>query len=240
MYLISKRRMWGLISAGVFLLTGCGLHPAKYLTMGEERASQRLQAQVDEGNRLFFEGSYKDAETVFQSLQQSGSTVVMRQALYGLACTRFMLAKNKQEYLDAVKILERWRQMAPASFEEEDPRMLIALFPGVLSGHPEEDQSGTVSAEGGSLMRILNYEKEISDLESEISSQQKKIEALEKQTGSMKAMQESMKKMQDTIKAKEDATKAMEEELVKLRSQIKTFESIDQEIQEKKQGISPQ
>jgi prefoldin subunit 5 len=55
---------------------------------------------------------------------------------------------------------------------------------------------------------------------------------------SMAEMEAANQALEESLKEKENALQEITEELSKLRDQIKTLETIDQEIQEKKQGIS--
>ena len=216
------RRLQGLCFFSLFLLSGCGFNTSKYSPFWwPSSVPKELQSRLDEGNRLFMDGDYASSETVFLDLHQSTNQVVSHQAQYGLACSRFMLATKRQEYLDAIDTLEQWRQNSSADFEQGDPRMLLALFSKVLSTAPENNLKGEAPAEKHVLMQFLDHEQQIGELEKRLSDLKRQIEDLKRQRGTMQTMQA-----------------AMEAELVKLRQQLKTIETIDQEIQEKKQGIA--
>lgn len=245
---ITKSRLWALLLFVVFISAGCGSRLGHNFLWWGQNPSGQLQARLDEGNRLFSEGDYSAAEVVYQELQETGNQEVIRPALYGLACSRFMLAENKQEYLEAIEVLELWQRISPGALDEEDPRMLLALFskvhPGGQKGAPDNPQV----SEDYFLMWFFDCEERIGELEDQIEGLKQEITAYEKQRNAVKekeaaneAMEEALKEkeaMEQALKEKEGALASMAKELSKLRGQIKTLETIDQEIQEKKQGIS--
>jgi len=236
---MKKNRLQGLLFSALFVLCGCGFQPAKYVPWwGPDYVGTEFREQLAEGNRFFGDGDYESAETVFQNLQQSENPIVIRQALYGLACSRFMLAEDRQEYIDAIEILELWRRISSTGLEREDPRMLLEVFPEALPSAPEGGSQGASSGEKHFLVRVLDYEKEIGDLENRLAGLKKQIKEIERQKGSIKSMEAAMEAMEEAMEASENTARIMEAELLKLREQIQTIETIDQEIREKKQGIS--
>lgn len=243
---ITKRRLRMLLLVGFFFLTGCGSQLVQHFHWWGDNSEKELQVRLAEGNRLFKEGDYSAAADVFQNLKETGNQDVIRPALYGLACSRFMLADSKQEYLEAVEILELWKRISPPSLEQEDPRMLLSLFAeGALPRDSKGETDGRPDSEEHFLMWSFNCEERIDALEDQIAVMKKEITAYEKKKTAMKEIESSMaemeaanKAMKDVLEEKEDTMRAMVEELSKLREQIRTIETIDQEIQEKKQGIS--
>jgi DNA repair exonuclease SbcCD ATPase subunit len=237
--LMKKKRFLGLLFSALFVLCGCGFQPVKYIPWwGPDYVGREFREELEEGNRLFADGDYESAETVFQNLQRSENPVVIRQALFGLACSRFMLAEDRQEYIDAIEVLELWQRISSTGLKREDPRMLLAVFPKAL---PSVSGGGLQDASPGKehfLVRVLDYEKEMDDLEQRVVGLKRQIKELERQKGSIKNMEAAMKAMEKAMEASEETAKTMETELLKLREQIQTIETIDQEIREKKQGIS--
>jgi len=221
-----------------FCTTGCGSELTNYLPGRDEPAETQLQTRLDKGNRLFMAGDYSAAAEVFENLRETGDQNVARPALYGLACSRFMLADTRQEYLEAVEILEHWQRTSPTCLEQEDPRMLIALFSEAFPGASKGEADASRASEGQFLMRVIDYGDRVDELEAQITTLENEMAAYENQKEIIKEMESANQAMKQTLKEKEDATRTMAEELSKLRDQIKTLETIDQEIQEKKQGIS--
>lgn len=242
----TKRRLLSLLLVGFLFLTGCGSRLAQHFPWWSENSGKELQTHLDEGNRLFREGDYSAAAVVFQNLRETGNQDVLRPALYGLACSRLMLADSRQEYLEAVEILELWQRISPPSLKQEDPRMLLLFLAGEAA-HPDSKGEGAVrpDSEDNFLIRLFECRERIEALEDQIAGLKKEITSYEKQKSAMEGVEYSMaemeaanKAMKKALKEKEDALRAIVEELSKLREQIKTLETIDQEIQEKKQGIS--
>lgn len=229
---IAKKHMQSLFLITILLMAGCGFQPAKYFSWVGEEQDGSLQERIAEGNKLFWDGKYTEAEAMFLWLQHSDDPDVTRQALYGLACTRLIQAENRQAYVEAVEILDLWQAMSSVTSGKEDPRMLLSVFDETS----QEDQAeGT---EGHGLVRIFDCRKKICTLESRIDELNDLLAASEKKTSSINKMAASIKVLKKRLSIKEESEQAMAEELVKLKGQLKTLETIDQEIQEKKQGIS--
>jgi hypothetical protein len=219
-----------------------------------DNSVKQLHARLDEGNQLFEVGNYSAAAAVFQDLRETGRSEVVRPALYGLACSRFMLASNKEEWIEAVTILELWQRVVPVALEQEDPRMLLSLFEGErLPGGSNDEMDGRQDSKENFLWWFFNYKERTEELEEQIVSLNNEIEAyreqrnameesnghsLEEMKASMAEMEAANQALEESLKEKENALQEITEELSKLRDQIKTLETIDQEIQEKKQGIS--
>jgi len=203
-----------------FFWAGCGFQPLKYFGQTKRIMAEAVQTRLQEGNGFFQEGNYREAEKIFQSLQQVEDPQVARQAVYGLACTRLILAENREQFLDAARLLDQWRRISPVSLGLEDPRMLL-LFNPETAFQKSPLRSGSeevlLPAEEPHLMRFYDYEQEKEKLLLRLADMEKQIKAAEE----LKAHLKTMKK-----------------ELETLQNQIKSIETIDQEIQEKKQGIS--
>lgn len=234
----AKRQWRGLLILVFFLLTGCGSRLANYMPWLDNNDGKAFQARLDEGRRLFFEGDYSAAAAVFNEVQEAGDADVMRRALYGLACSRFMLADSRQEYLDAVNTFELWQEASSSFTDLEDPRMLITLLSGVLPGDAGGEADDPSELKESCLMRLFYCRERIADLEEQVIRLQEETAEYEKQAQSMENLSAAHKALEDDLASKENAMKEMMEELSKLRAQIRTLETIDQEIQEKKQGIS--
>jgi hypothetical protein len=235
---IAGKRWWPLLFLVLFLLTGCGSRLADYLPWQDSDDGWELLDHLDEGNRLFMAGDYSAAAAIYENLKETGDQEVIRPALYGLACSRFMMAGNRQEYLDAIEVFELWQRISPATPKQEDPRMLLVLFPEPDSGEEESDEDALSDPEQNKLMWFFNSREKIDELEAKIIRLQKEVAAYESHKESMKELAAVNRAQRDALEAKEASTRAMAKELAKLREQIHTLETIDQEIQEKKQEIS--
>lgn len=218
MYLKFSRLSLGLLFFGVFLMAGCGFQSGKYFGLITKSSTEVLQSKLDAGNRLFNENNYQAAEKIFLSLQDVKILIIKRQALYGLACTRLRLAENRREYFAAVQLLDQWRGLLPASHGPEDPRMLLPFFTDSSQKESGDNQGISGNSWKSIKASAIECEKENETLRRRLRGMEKQLQELESQA---------------------DSRKTMEIELETLRNQIKSIETIDQKIQEKKQGISP-
>ena len=213
-------RSWGKLLIVCFFLAGCGFHPFESIgRIKKGIETEAIQRRLQEGNRFFQEGNYREAEKIFLSLRHIENPSTARQALYGLACTRLRLAKNRKQYLEAAKLLDQWRRVSPESLGSEDPRMLFPFIPekAFSKSHSPGGKEASFSTKEPFLMRFYDYEQEIDKLLRRLADMEKQVHAA-----------------QD----REDFLKTMKTELETLRNQIKSIETIDQEMQKKKQGIS--
>jgi tetratricopeptide (TPR) repeat protein len=204
-----------------FFLGGCSYQP--FASIGQIKKgieTKAIQRRLEEGNRFFQEGKYKEAEKIFESLRHIENPLAVRQAVYGLACTRLRLAENRKQYLEAAKLLDQWFRTSSVTLGPEDPRMLLPFIPEKAFSKPRGLPGGDevlFSTEEPLLMHFYDYEQEINKLLRRLAEMEKQIQAAED---------------------REAFLKTMKMELETLRNQIKSVEAIDQEIQKKKQGIS--
>lgn len=214
------RRSLALMFLGVFLFTGCSFSQLKNWGLFEKNADKALQSQLAEGNLLFEKGDFEAAEKIFQDLRSAGNPLIKRQAIYGLACTHLMIAENRAEYIEAVYLLDQWRRISSDAFGPEDPRMFLSFFPEMIYQKSKKENKASENEktmEEPFLFMKYDYEKEIEALQRRIRSMEKRLKIIDTQKAEMEEM---------------------EDELKKLKDQIETIETIDQEIQEKKQGLS--
>ncbi len=79
--------------------------------------------------KAFDSGDYEKAQTTFDMLSgvaKNGD--IRREALFGLASTRLVLADSEDEYNSAVETWKRWAGEARPSKCTEDPRMLTPFL----------------------------------------------------------------------------------------------------------------
>ena len=213
-------RSWAMLLFACFFLGGCSFQSIKHIGLKKGIGAETFQKRLQEGNSFFQEGNYREAEKIFQSLRHVENQSVARQAIYGLACTRLRLAENREQYLEAAKLLDQWRRISPESLSPEDPRMLLPFIPERALSKPRNrsvGESALFSTDEPDLMHFYDYEQEIDKLLRRLAEMEKQIHAAEN---------------------REDFLKTMRKELETLRNQIKSIEVIDQEIQKKKQGLS--
>jgi hypothetical protein len=77
----------------------------------------------------FQQGKFQEALEIFRTLREkSHSEDIRRKALYGMACTRLILACNAYEFQQALELWEEWTVAAPVETNSEDPRMMWPLI----------------------------------------------------------------------------------------------------------------
>ncbi|MFH2067248.1 MAG: hypothetical protein ABIK15_18755 [Pseudomonadota bacterium] len=154
-------------------------------------------ATLKRGDMAFQEGNYQKALEIYSILSQlSENKTTQRKALYGLACTKLVLAKNQTELNKAIILWDTWSQTVPQGSYDEDPRMLRPIL-------TEKNMSGIIPKK--QIVIIENPEQdritskiiqsktdEITNLQNRIASQQKELETLKHQINSLEAIDQDM------------------------------------------------
>jgi hypothetical protein len=189
------------------------------------KAKLRLEADsktLESGLAAIKKAQYAEAEVLLQKLSDtSGSQLIRRQALYGLAVTRLMMANSNEQFQEALLTWRKWRQSDFREATGEDPALLepflMCKFP---PGSIEEVSAANSDTCRGAVAWPL-YEQALKKAESD----QKSLEMLKKKHEALKAEKESLIKTRDS-------------EIQILEDKIKALEAIDQKIQQKKTEIS--
>ncbi|MBC2717809.1 MAG: hypothetical protein HF978_21100 [Desulfobacteraceae bacterium] len=110
-----------------FFLLGCS--SLKVESFKIKSLDNREQKILNTGYEAFTQADYEEASHIFNSLYQTGSNgVIRRRALYGLACTRLLTARNTIQFDEAVTLWNTWVNSAPDEFAPEDPRLLCPFI----------------------------------------------------------------------------------------------------------------
>jgi hypothetical protein len=112
-------------------ITGCGSLPKAAPAGGQVQSPGPASESPSwaEGLLAFEREDYQEAANIFGALSKSATTgELRRKALYALACTRLMMAQNRDEIDVAWNLLELWSQTAPVEMNDEDPRMLTPVL----------------------------------------------------------------------------------------------------------------
>lgn len=206
----------------------------------------------NEGMNAFWREDYAEARNIFESLSLSAKDEELsRKVLYALACTRMILAKNPEEFREAMELWELWSQSAFPPRQEEDPRMMAPLLqyiapPHVLDGPFDET---TVPCSDEVCRKFFQIkEQEIQHLKKRVksldSARRKALEKLEKKEKSRPVddnKEYQMKEYQNKenqLKESQKLLRAKETEIRKLKKQIEALEAIHRNIQEKKKKVT--
>ncbi|MGO9374636.1 MAG: hypothetical protein ACLQBD_21410 [Syntrophobacteraceae bacterium] len=87
------------------------------------------QEALDEAMSAFTAGDYMKAKITFEILSESAqSAEIGRQAIFGLATVKLILAHTPEEYGDAVSSWKKWSDQVSSKIWFEDPRMLTPFL----------------------------------------------------------------------------------------------------------------
>jgi hypothetical protein len=185
----------------------------------------RLEADfktLEKGFEAINKAQYAAAEDLFQELgTSSGSQLIRRRALYGLAVTRLMTADSNAQFQEALLTWRQWRQSDFRETAWEDPAL---LEPFLMCKFPPDSYEGVSAANSGTCRHAVArslYEEALKKAESD----EKSLEVLKRKYEALKAEKESIAKTRDS-------------EIQTLKDKIKALEAIDQKIQQKKTEIS--
>lgn len=157
---------------------------------------------------------YEVADKRFEAIrEQTTNPATSRMALYGLACTRLMMATTPEDYQQALALWDTWLQCAPSRYDRENPTLFDPIIEKkmVFSMIPLKD--GTSDDQDPTQWFMLRANNELHKLKFQLENAQQSIEN------------------------RDVKIKSLEKEISRLNEQIKALETIDQKIQKKKNSI---
>ena len=172
-------------------------------------------------NQAIQNGDFKKALEGYEILQHSSDDKIARKARYGLACAKLSLAENPEDVREALMLWDAWSKHAPADLEEEDPRILGPLLKSRILPKPNkiETRPAVIPDEKLGLEKLLRAkEKEIQQLNDRLKVMENEIQTM--------------------LKNQADYVGVLEIQIQTLRDKIKSLETIDQKIKEKKKEVS--
>jgi hypothetical protein len=172
-------------------------------------------------NQAIQNGDFKKALEGYEILQHSSDAKIARNARYGLACAKLSLAENPEDVREALMLWDAWSKHAPADLEEEDPRILGPLLKSRILPKPNkiETRPAVIPDEKLGLEKLLRAkEKEIQQLNDRLKVMENEIQTM--------------------LKNQADYVGVLERQIQTLRDKIKSLETIDQKIKEKKKEVS--
>ena len=169
---------------------------------------------LDKGFEALAKQHYAQAEAIFADLKENtGSSLVQRQARYGYAVTRLIRARTPGQKVAAMALWDAWRQTYTPDPEWEDPRALEPLFLCRQKNGTRDVCRGTVP-------------------ENEYKVSQQKNSRLQLEADTLR------QRLKDLEASKEALLEAKNQEIQNLKDKIRALEAIDQKIQEKKKEVS--
>lgn len=175
-------KQFSLLIILLFTLTGCS---AVQLVVSFAPEVEELR----QGEREFELGNFEDADAIFARIYESHDNPQTKNtALYNLTCTRIMTAKNNEDYLAAVTLLDDWQQTYPSVIYVENPNMVISalkehssLFAKDLHEARKQKKKITALIKRGKKDKavIESQIKTIEDLKDALNTLQQQITELE-------------------------------------------------------------
>jgi hypothetical protein len=235
------------ILAFFFPLFSCMGHlPVRYSAENED------QQRLAEANDAFQNKAFLRAEELFGKLYaEAFSHDVRRVALYGLACTRFVLSKNDYELNQAFDLWHSWYKIPSENISIENPRMMEPVFEKIISQRWTLDtiHEKTLTDEASDTLMPTEYpQKTPANL---VENPTEKEFGYEKPTGDKNQIpingigtsasgieiQYLLESREKEILKLRQQLGSMEKNIKSLKNQIHAIEEIHQEIFEKKKGM---
>ena len=128
---------------------------------------------------LFFKGDFENALTRFQQIYQTSLTNENRnQALYGLACTQMMMARNHKQFTEAINSLQKWDTEKGNSPFLENRRLLFYALKHQEDFLKSQNQEQLLLEKKKNWL-ITHQRKKISQMAITLEALQKQLEELE-------------------------------------------------------------
>ena len=222
-HLFDDTQSWLII--GVFCLmavtglVGCRF-PGLSRPVLEVGPSPVEQKKYEDAVAVYQTAKYESAAEKFGAIrEQTTDPIMARMALFGLACSRLMMAEDPQSYHDALALWNAWVQCASASNKQdrENPLLLAPLIQDkMLFSHISLSAGEKADIEDGQNIPrwfMVEANKELQRMKRQLADDQQRIAYRDKRI------------------------EILEKENMRLKKQIKAFETIDQKIQKKKNAI---
>lgn len=215
--------MWRHLFIGTLLcawlpLAGCRFPWPAQPPAVEYAPSPANQQAYAAATSAYRDGDYAVAAERFSAIrEETPDRRMARLSLFGLTCSRFMLAETPEAYLQALELWETWIDNAPDVSHSEDIRLIGPLLQEkmLFSNLPPKAETETEvdSGAGDPTWLFIRTKQELDRLREKLQ-----------------AAQEADRKHQKRIRS-------LENEISKLKRQIIALEAIDQKIQEKKTAL---
>ena len=237
------------------LFCGCATPKLTYQFPHESKTSQRdLMNDFEELERAknaFHAYRYFTALEIYEKLVNSANQEsIRRQALYGLACTRFVTALSTNDFSAAYDLWKQWQKSGSDSAGRLDPNLLDPLLKKISLGGLVPNTATEIYEEPWILMIPENVDAEDASKEQTQNQSQSQDNITEKQKTAFLDQRnenqgsDSLAQMQQTIKTKENEIRTLKRKLSKLedhikelREQISALDQVHREIEKKKKEV---
>lgn len=180
------------------------------------------QSIIEEAYCRYEIGDFENAAVLFEQLSgDSEDSGIRQRALYGLACSRLVLAENDEALDLAIRIWNMWSLSCPDNLADHDPRMLGPLVQRIVVNGFVEPQIAHTRSEGP-LPVSDDFPAETVDFAADVPEE-------DAQTCETK-----LADSETQIRAMEKKLNRMRRRIRNLKKQIESLETIHRTIQEKK------
>lgn len=193
------------LGIGLYGLAGCGSFLDRQYFATESRNTDADWYTLCRGNNAFHQGQYGRSIEIFSNLSQLASMeTVRRQALYGLACTKLVLAKNVAEMNESIVLWNTWCQLLPETMGWEDPRMLTPLLSQKLKAvnvPPKKNDAVLIRKPKVDPGILQAKDQKIAELNTKLTEMKMEIDTLKHQISSLEAIDQKIQEKKKEISA---------------------------------------
>jgi len=188
------------ICTGLYHIFGCAHIDRMTSVAIDSKSNHHFNAEaitLERGNQAFQNNDYKKALEIYRMLSQLAQNEnIRRKSLYGLACTRLVLAKSPEELSESIVLWDVWSQLEFAETKDEYPILLRPLLlqkelPKKInteSKKPVKKPDVNVSLK----KMVTARDKEILLLKNRIENMDKEIKKLKHQLSSLEAIDKNI------------------------------------------------
>ncbi len=197
-------------------LSGCRLPWINSPAVLESGLSPSESKKYNEAVNAYLAKDYQNAVRYFAAIrEQTANPVAARLALYGLACSRIMMAATPKDYREALALWETWLQCAPSKYDRENPVLFGPIIKEkmIFSLIPLHHSDGINN--GQDNFRWFMY----------------------RANGELHRLKRQLETTRQGIEDRDQKIITLKKEIQRLEKQINAFEKIDQKIQNKKNAI---
>jgi len=200
-----KIKFWAIVFACLLpvLSAGCS-HTHNLIQDIQNTSAPSADAnELARGDDAFHNNDFQKALEIYSSLSQlSKDDKIRRKALYGMACTRLIMADNVNDLNEAIILFDTWSQLLPTDIETEDPRMLKpVILRKALPGVTEEriKKRSNTSKNKENLKQLEAKDSEILRLQTRVKEMAQEIQTLKRQISSLEAIDQKIQEKKKEI-----------------------------------------
>jgi len=203
-----KIKLWPMLVFVSLLIMIAGCSTLDTVLYGSPEAQKTDPPDADaltlsQGAEAFRNGAYEIAIEIYSGLSQlAEDEKARRKALYGLACTKLVMAETANDLNESIILWDTWSQLLPPVTEDEDPRMLKpVLLRKALPGMDEKRVKKRTDASKNkvNLKTLEAKDTQILQLEAQLKEMEKEIAKLKQQISSLEAIDQKIQEKKKEV-----------------------------------------